>query len=98
MIAGAAWDFGGAWPAYALGFAWGGALTLADVIFGSHRAILSSSDSSGKVGRELRSREQLLDHPVRVVVDRAFDGISLHDLRLTPMPNEPHQATPILAA
>ena len=29
MIAGAAWDFGGAWPAYALGFAWGAALTLA---------------------------------------------------------------------
>jgi MFS family permease len=29
MIAGAAWDFGGAWPAYALGFAWGAALTVA---------------------------------------------------------------------
>jgi MFS family permease len=29
MIAGAAWDFGGAWPAYALGLAWGVALTLA---------------------------------------------------------------------
>jgi len=29
MIAGVAWDFGGAWPAYALGFAWGVALTLA---------------------------------------------------------------------
>jgi len=29
MIARAAWDFGGAWPAYALGFAWGAALTLA---------------------------------------------------------------------
>jgi hypothetical protein len=28
-IAGAAWDFGGAWPAYAFGFAWGVALTLA---------------------------------------------------------------------
>ncbi len=28
MIAGAAWDIGGAWPAYALGFAWGIALTL----------------------------------------------------------------------
>ena len=23
MIAGVAWDFGGAWPSYALGFAWG---------------------------------------------------------------------------
>ena len=29
MIAGAAWDFGGAWPSYALGCAWGAALTLA---------------------------------------------------------------------
>jgi MFS family permease len=29
MIAGVAWDFGGAWLAYALGFAWGVALTLA---------------------------------------------------------------------
>ena len=29
MIAGVAWDFGGAWPAYALGLAWGVALTLA---------------------------------------------------------------------
>jgi MFS family permease len=28
MIAGVAWDFGGAWPAYALGFVWGMALTL----------------------------------------------------------------------
>ena len=29
MIAGVAWDFGGARPAYALGFAWGAALTIA---------------------------------------------------------------------
>jgi MFS family permease len=29
VIAGVAWDFGGAWPSYALGFAWGVALTLA---------------------------------------------------------------------
>src|SRR5580693_3479462 len=29
MIAGVAWDFGGAWPAYALGFAWGAALAVA---------------------------------------------------------------------
>jgi MFS family permease len=29
MIAGVAWDFGGAWPSYALGFAWGAALTVA---------------------------------------------------------------------
>ncbi len=29
IIAGVAWDLGGAWPSYALGFAWGVALTLA---------------------------------------------------------------------
>jgi MFS family permease len=29
MIAGVAWDLGGAWPSYALGFAWGAALTVA---------------------------------------------------------------------
>ncbi len=29
MIAGVAWDFGGAWPSYGLGFAWGAALTVA---------------------------------------------------------------------
>ena len=29
MIAGAAWDFGGAWPSYGFGFAWGAALTFA---------------------------------------------------------------------
>src|SRR5271169_3170261 len=29
MIAGVAWDLGGAWPSYALGFAWGVALTVA---------------------------------------------------------------------
>jgi MFS family permease len=29
MMAGVAWDFGGAWPAYLLGFVWGMALTLA---------------------------------------------------------------------
>ena len=46
----------------------------------------------------MRPREQLLDHSMRVVVHRAFDGISLDDLRLTPMPDEPHQAAAILAA
>ena len=29
MIAGVAWDLGGAWPSYALGFAWGAALSFA---------------------------------------------------------------------
>src|SRR5438034_9362843 len=29
MIAGAAWDWGGSWPSYMLGVAWGGVLTIA---------------------------------------------------------------------
>src|SRR5215472_12731628 len=29
MLAGIAWDFGGAWPSYMLGFAWGAVLTIA---------------------------------------------------------------------
>ena len=35
---------------------------------------------------------------MRVIVHRAFDGISLDQLRLAPVPDEPHQAAAILAA
>ncbi len=49
MIAGVAWDFGGAWPAYALGLAWGVALTLALL-----RAPEAQVAAGG--GRDLRRR------------------------------------------
>ena len=53
MIAGVAWDFGGAWPAYALGCAWGGALTLA--LLRAPEAAIAASD--GRVlGRRARLR------------------------------------------
>jgi len=49
MIAGVAWDFGGAWPAYALGLAWGVALTLA--LLRAPEAQVAAGD-----GRNLRRR------------------------------------------
>ena len=49
MIAGAAWDFGGAWPSYALGFAWGAALTVA--LLRAPEAQIAASD-----GRDPRRR------------------------------------------
>jgi hypothetical protein len=42
MIAGVAWDFGGPWPSYALGFAWGVALTLA--LLRAPEAAISAGD------------------------------------------------------
>src|ERR1700761_5425014 len=52
MIAGAAWDIGGAWPAYALGFAWGIALTL--TLLGPPEAPIAVGD-----GREPRRRTRI---------------------------------------
>ena len=49
MIAGAAWDFGGAWPSYALGFAWGAALTVA--LLRAPEAQIAAGD-----GRDARRR------------------------------------------
>jgi hypothetical protein len=53
MIAGAAWDFGGAWPAYALGFAWGAALTLA--LLRAPEAPIATGDGRNP-GRRVRLR------------------------------------------
>src|ERR1700720_1971515 len=53
MIAGAAWDFGGAWPAYALGFAWGAALTLA--LLRTPEAPVATGDGRNP-GRRVRLR------------------------------------------
>jgi MFS family permease len=51
-IAGAAWDFGGAWPAYALGFAWGAALTL--TLLRAPEAPIATGDGRNP-GRRVRS-------------------------------------------
>jgi MFS family permease len=53
MIAGVAWDFGGAWPAYALGFGWGMALTLT-LLRSPEAAIAVSND--GDLRRRARFR------------------------------------------
>src|ERR1700738_5238785 len=53
MIAGAAWDFGGAWPAYALGFAWGAALTL--TLLRAPEAPIATGDGRNP-GRRVRLR------------------------------------------
>jgi MFS family permease len=51
MIAGVAWDFGGAWPSYALGFAWGVALTV--VLLRAPEAQIAAGDGRhpGQRGR-----------------------------------------------
>src|SRR6516165_3086039 len=53
MIAGVAWDSGGAWPAYALGCAWGAALTLA--LLRAPEAPIAASDGRNP-GRRARLR------------------------------------------
>src|SRR5262245_6161782 len=45
MIVGAVWDWGGAWPAYILGFVWGGVLTIA--LLHAPEATLEEADGRG---------------------------------------------------
>src|SRR5947199_8789427 len=45
MIAGAAWDWGGAWPSYMLGVAWGGVLTMA--LLRAPEAQIAEADGRG---------------------------------------------------
>src|ERR1700737_4708740 len=45
MIAGAAWDWGGAWPSYMLGVAWGGVLTIA--LLRAPEAEIAEADGRG---------------------------------------------------
>jgi MFS family permease len=67
VLAGAVWDFGGAWPAYLLGAAWGAVLTIALLcapeaeffgppVFASQmRAVLSSEQVAIRVPSELKT-------------------------------------------
>jgi hypothetical protein len=55
MIAGAAWDFGGAWPSYGLGCAWGAALTW---------ALLRAPEAPIAVGDGRRTRLRVVDKPL----------------------------------
>jgi len=66
MLAGAVWDFGGAWPAYLLGGLWGGVLTIA--LLRTPEAEIFAPGSGGG-GRRARFR-------ARDVLPRASDYIS----------------------
>jgi MFS family permease len=65
MIVGAVWDWGGAWPAYMLGFAWGAVLTIA--LLRAPEAEIAGSDGRG-IHRPARFR-------VRDVVPRFPDYV-----------------------
>jgi MFS family permease len=65
MIVGAVWDWGGAWPAYMLGFAWGAVLTIA--LLRAPEAEIARSDERG-IHRPARFR-------VRDVVPRFPDYV-----------------------
>src|ERR1700730_16147521 len=53
IIVGAAWDVGGAWPAYLIGIAWGALLTLA--LLRAPEAELAPADGHGGGGRPART-------------------------------------------
>jgi MFS family permease len=65
MIVGAVWDWGGAWPAYMLGFAWGAVLTIA--LLRAPEAEIARSDERG-IHRPARFR-------VRDIVPRFPDYV-----------------------
>src|SRR5260370_943622 len=54
MIAGVAWDLGGAWPSYGLGFAWGVALTL--VLLRAPEAPIAAGDGHDPVAQSRLQR------------------------------------------
>ena len=49
ILAGAAWDIGGAWPAYLLGAAWGGVLTLALLRTSEAEIVTPGRDATARV-------------------------------------------------
>jgi MFS family permease len=55
ILAGVAWDWGGAWPSYMLGVAWGGVLTLA--LLRAPEAEIAGADARGQ-SRPTRLRAQ----------------------------------------
>src|SRR6202048_2688509 len=62
MIAGAAWDLGGAWPSYMLGVAWGGVLTMA--LLRAPEAEVVGTDGRGQSRpRSFRARDVIPRFP-----------------------------------
>ena len=74
IIAGTAWDWGGAWPAYTLGVAWGAVLTIA--LLRAPEAVISEVD--GRVSRQRASFR------VRDVVPRLPDYLRCFALMAIP--------------
>src|SRR5207302_597048 len=65
MIAGAAWDWGGAWPSYMLGVAWGGVLTMA--LSRAPEAQIAGADERGaRRPASFRARD-VIPHPLDYV-------------------------------
>src|SRR5215831_1317758 len=58
ILAGAVWDYGGAWPAYLLGAAWGGVLTIA-LLRTPEAEIFSSGRQDGRGRARFRARDAL---------------------------------------
>ncbi len=56
IVAGVVWDFGGAWPAYLLGFAWGAILTLA-LLRTPEAEIFTAQPAAGASQRRFRARD-----------------------------------------
>jgi MFS family permease len=56
IVAGAAWDFGGAWPAYLLGCAWGGVLTAA-LLRTPEAEFFAPQQAGGAIRRRFRARD-----------------------------------------
>lgn len=56
ILAGAAWDFGGAWPAYLLGAAWGGVLTVA-LLFAPEAEFFPPPQQDGQPRARFRARD-----------------------------------------
>src|SRR6266404_3836717 len=74
MIAGAAWDWGGAWPSYMLGVAWGGVLTIA--LLRAPEAEIAEADGRGP-GRPASFR-------ARDVIPRPLDYVRCFALLAIP--------------
>ena len=66
MLAGAVWDYGGAWPAYLLGGLWGGVLTIA-LLCTPEAEIFAPGSGDGRRRARFRARD---------VLPRASDYIS----------------------
>ena len=74
MIAGAAWDWGGAWPSYMLGVAWGCVLTMA----------LLRAPEAEIAGADDRSPRRSVSFRARDVIPRALDYVRCFALLAIP--------------